>query len=406
MQSVIDVVNSKLCHGCGACEYYCASNAVNMVNFPDEGLRPQVDESLCINCQDCLKVCSGIHLEKVTKNITEYGDNKTQRNWGPIISIHESYSNDQEVRFQGSSGGVCTALGFYALEKGLAGGVLQLKNNPNKPFQNRVDLSDTKEKVKEGVGSRYSPGSLCSGLSFLESSKLPVLIIGKPCEIAAIEEIRKLNKKVDEKILLTVSIFCGGTPSSNASAILCEKLGVEPDTVEDIRYRGYGWPGNASVKVLDKQERCETTYQKAWDEVLTRHKAFRCNMCPDGTGEFADISVGDPWYKQRSADYAGASMVLVRTPKGKKFYDSMVNDNAVSSTELTVEHLYKSQKGLLRRHQHVFIKVFWLRALKMNFPHFNGFSLFRNFLELDFRRIITVFVSTRLWLKKMKVEMQ
>ena len=48
---------------------------------------------------------------------------------------------------------------------------------------------------------------------------------------------------------ITIGIFCAGTPSSQGTLDLLEKQGIDPRTVEEIRYRGNGWPGKFSVKI-------------------------------------------------------------------------------------------------------------------------------------------------------------
>ncbi len=40
-------------------------------------------------------------------------------------------------------------------------------------------------------------------------------------------------------------------------------------------------------------------------------------LCPDATGELADISCGDPWYRDVGPDDPGRSLVLVRTEAGR-----------------------------------------------------------------------------------------
>lgn len=403
MRSVKDVVDSYLCHGCGACEYYCPANVIRMTNYPDVGLRPRItDQSRCVDCAKCLDVCSGITLNHVIKDPVAYGEKHDQNSWGPVMGIFEGWSASDDERYRGSSGGVGTAIGRHALEQGLANAVLHVIGNNRDPFSSQAILCAEPASMVSGAGSRYSPVSLCSALGMVDRIDGKVLIIGKPCEIAAIDMLRKRSPDLDQKIALTVSIFCGGTPSSNATRMLCEKLGAQPQDVEEVRYRGHGWPGNFSVKVTDSEQRLELSYQQAWDEVLTRHVSFRCSICPDGTGEFADISIGDPWYKDRSADPAGASLIVVRTALGGEFLQSMIRSNAIHSSRLEIRHLYDSQVGLHRRKQHVFIKIFWLKLFFMHHPKFGNWRLLRKYLQLDLNRILKTIYTTGKWIFYLK----
>ena len=93
----------------------------------------------------------------------------------------------------------------------------------------------------------------------------------------------------------------------------------DPSSVRSVRYRGKGWPGNAEAVAELPEGRVERslTYRQAWDEVLQKHRQWRCYVCLDHTGEFADISVGDPWYRPIAEGEAGRSLVLVRTERGR-----------------------------------------------------------------------------------------
>ena len=402
MKTVDDVVRGDLCHGCGACSFICPADAIRMENIYEHGFRPVVAKDLCNECTKCLDVCSGINLEKNYRSDSKYCSKSTQGDWGPFTDVFEAWSNDDDEHFVGSSGGICTAIGSYSVENGLAKGVLHIHPHPEAPMENRAVISKSVVEVQAGAGSRYAPASLCTGLREVIELGQPVIVIGKPCEIAAIEKIRQINSDIDKNIVLTVSIFCGGTPSLKATEMLLTELEVKPKEVTDLRYRGHGWPGNFSVATRGNAERREMSYKRAWDTVLTKKKAFRCSMCPDGTGEFADISVGDAWNRETGNGFAGASLVLARTDKGREYLKQMMQADRLTASKGTEEDLYNAQNGLLRRHRHVFIKIFWLRLLGMARPSFNNYPLFRIFLRLGLRRCMVSFWRTGRWIGSLK----
>ena len=45
-----DIVNNKVCFGCGACEQTCAVKAIEMIPDSEGFLVPEVNEALCIKC--------------------------------------------------------------------------------------------------------------------------------------------------------------------------------------------------------------------------------------------------------------------------------------------------------------------------------------------------------------------
>jgi hypothetical protein len=56
-------------------------------------------------------------------------------------------------------------------------------------------------------------------------------------------------------------------------------------------------------------------YAEGWGRILQSERRWRCRVCADHTGAFADISVGDPWHAPPEGDTdAGRSLIVARTP--------------------------------------------------------------------------------------------
>lgn len=45
------------CCGCTACYSICSKKAISMIEDDEGFLYPKIDETKCINCKICLKVC-------------------------------------------------------------------------------------------------------------------------------------------------------------------------------------------------------------------------------------------------------------------------------------------------------------------------------------------------------------
>jgi coenzyme F420 hydrogenase subunit beta len=299
------------------------------------------------------------------------------------LEVWEGYASYPEIRYYGSSGGVATALALFCVEKERASGVLHIGANPETPLRNVPVFSKSREELLAYTGSRYSPAAPCEKLKWIEESDSPCVFIGKPCDVAALRKSQAINPELNEKVGLAISIFCAGTPSTTGTYQVLESLGVKPEKVEEFRYRGYGWPGMTTVKIKGNNHQRQMTYEQSWGNILTKHIPLRCRLCPDGTGEFADISCGDPWYRQIEPDEPGRSLVLIRTEKGRQILQNALKTGYVELQRVDSTVLPLSQKALLGRRRHLWGRLLAMRLFFLPFPRYRGFYLFLGWQSLS-----------------------
>ena len=330
LQNIQKIASWRLCVGCGACVYACPENNITLVDVVDDGIRPLVDPDGCKLCGECLKLCPGyetIHssFDDVPKLIPGL-----KKGWGPVLEIWEGYAADKNVRYNGSSGGLTSALALYCLEKKGMEGVLHIGTNKEKPWENKTVFSKNREDILSRTGSRYAPASPCDGLSYIENASRQCVFIGKPCDITGLKKAQNLKPMLDKNTGLVIGIFCAGTPSTQGTLELLKRCNIDTNEIEDIRYRGKGWPGTFSVKLKgEKAQNYNISYAESWG-FLNKYRPYRCYLCPDGTSEFADISCGDLWYRETKEDALGYSLVLVRTEKGRKILNRAIKAGYVS----------------------------------------------------------------------------
>jgi coenzyme F420 hydrogenase subunit beta len=292
VRTIQDVVDWGLCVGCGACYYACANGKVSVKNIDAIGIRPAFKED-CLECTECLKFCPGASVKSNNLTDKESGNVEHHLLIGPTLEIWEGHAEDPDIRYAASSGGILSALSLYCLEKEHMKFILHSGMDPDKPWGNMsIQSSGGKKDLLTRTGSRYAPSSPCDSLSLIEKSDRPCVFIGKPCDAAAVSQLRKQRPLLDEKLGLTMTFFCAGTPSCKGTMDLLKKMDILPDDVETINYRGNGWPGEFRVTFKNKSDIKSSSYDESWS-FLQKYRSFRCNLCPDGLGQLADISCGD-----------------------------------------------------------------------------------------------------------------
>lgn len=384
LRSIQDVSDWGLCVGCGACAYVCPEH-IRLSNVVSEGIRPTVEQSHCGECEECLKVCPGINVTHSPDADRSNVISELTTNWGPILEIWEGYAADPEVRHNGSSGGLSSALALYCIEKAGMHGLLHIGQDDTVPLTNKTFFSTSRTEIVTRTGSRYAPASPCDGLANIAAAQGQSVFIGKPCDVTAVRMAESLKTELAGKIGVRIAFFCAGTPSTQGTLDLIKTSGLDPDAVEEIRYRGRGWPGKFSVKIKgEPQPREVATYMDSWG-FLQKYRPYRCHLCPDGTGEFADISCGDPWYREIEEGEQGHSLVLVRTERGREILEGAIAEGYVILKRADPSILEASQANLLQKRRAIWGRMLAMKLFGVPTPRLEGFSLFKNWTRLSLK---------------------
>lgn len=411
---VDQVAQWRLCMGCGACSWACPKHAISLVSIVDKGIRPVINETHCEKCERCIRVCPGWNLKQTSFPAGLISE--LEKGWGPVLEISEGFCTDKKIRFLSSSGGASTAIALWALENGKYSGVLHTAPAVENPLVNLPVFSRSRNDLMKAIGSRYSPASVCSAFEEIKKAPGPTVFIGKPCDCAALRMAANEDATLAENIGLVVSIFCAGTPAMSGTLAILKEMGIDnPYKIRSFRYRGYGWPGEATVDFESRYSSCTEncvhqktmSYERAWGEILTKHVQFRCRLCPDKTGEFADISLGDSWYRKVRGE--GYSLILSRTEKGRSVFNQVAEGGFFEVESLVSQHLFDSQAALYKGKCQLWGRLLVMDLLKVPIPLYEGFSLRENWRGLRFDRKIRTVLGTlrriifRNWRKPEKI---
>lgn len=346
--SVIEkVVRAGLCTGCGLCEGIAGPERIRMQMSPPGYLRPQRLAVLPAGLEREIKaVCPGVSVQH------EAGVPNYHPIWGPLQSTGVGYALDPEVRHIGSSGGVISALCIHLLETGRVDFVAQIAVSSDDPLRNDMQISRSRADVLSAAGSRYAPSAPLQSLHTLLATGERFAFVGKPCDVAALRAYLRLKPELNARIPVLLSFMCAGIPSLKGSHEVVDAMGGEVASLKHFRYRGDGWPGMARAEQADGRV-FEMDYNTSWGQILNRHLQFRCKVCADGTGEFADLVCADAWHgKDGYPDFAereGRSLILARTDAGRALLAEASQRQAIAREPLAVEHIAGMQPFQLSR---------------------------------------------------------
>lgn len=386
IKNVADVAQWRLCLGCGACAYHCPQQSIRLVDDINQGIRPRIEAPVdCGSCSACLDVCPAFKSDYSSHNARSGILPELVAKFGPVIEIWEGHAVDDEIRYSGSSGGALTAIGLYSLEKLGMYGVLHIGGDPSNLPRNRTWMSQNRSDLLERTGSRYAPASACDRLKSIEDSPAPCVFIGQPAEVTALRKAQLLHPALDQRIGLALSFFCAGSPSTQGTLELLKRLGVDAGDLEQLRYRGNGWPGNFAPTLKGQSSPAkQVSYADSWG-FLQRFRPYAIHLWPDDTGESADISCGDPWYRKLEPGESGSSLIVVRTELGRQVIKGAIEAGYLRLTPAEPWKLLKSQENLTRKRRSIWGRRLVFKAFGLPVTDFKGLPLFRLWLGLSLK---------------------
>lgn len=395
-------VARNLCTGCGACAALHPS-AIRMIEDPVHGRRPVVAATVAGRgaAREAGALCAGLGADHRSLPRVD----ATDRAWGPVLAVWQGWAADPEIRHRGSSGGAVTALALFAQQSGMARGVAHVVARPDDPRRNVASISRNRADLLRGAGSRYAQASPAEALGEIAAGDEPVAFIGKPCDVATVARAASADPALAEKLPLTLAIFCAGAPNLRATDRLLDRLGMPGDAIPtELRYRGHGWPGLMQARWQDAsgQETVSRgiTYAEGWGQILQGERRWRCRICTDHTGAFADIAVGDPWHEAPEGETAaGRSLIVARTPRGRKLIEAAIAAGALIATEEGRDAIARAQPNLQATQGAVWGRRLAMRAVGLPVPADRGLPLFESWLGLPIRAKFSSVAGTlrRIW---------
>jgi coenzyme F420-reducing hydrogenase beta subunit len=276
-----------------------------------EGFRyPVIDETQCVQCGRCEKVCPVLNFRSTADG-------------GNAYAVH---NRSNHVVRSSSSGGVFTALAERTIRDG---GVVY-----GAAFESDFSVAhrrvDTVEALTSLRGSKYVQSDMGTTYACVRrdlKAGRPVLFSGTPCQAAGLRQF--LGH--DDPRLLCVDIICHSVPSLKVWRSCLGSLGKT--AAVNFRDKRDGWERYyLTVELEDGREvrvrGRDNRYMSAMVQGLsTRPSCYRCSF--KGEHRACDITLGDFWGVEVICPDAfhreGTSLILIQSEKGQAAFDAVVD---------------------------------------------------------------------------------
>lgn len=324
---MIELAKKDLCTGCGACAFVCPQNCIQMEEDKIHVIYPKIDVNKCIECKHCQKVCPILNPVKGCKPKSAYA----------------AWSANDEERRTSASGGVAAEIYKEALKEGycVAGAV------QNNDFSVVIDLTMQQEKLALFKNSKYvfsTAYGLFPKLKDTIANHQKAVVIGLPCQIAAIRKLFKENQE-----LLLVDLVCHGTTPCAYLRQHIRRLEAELGQVAqkmsfrdpDVYTYTYTFTlyNSEGHRFYAKRTKDGDTYQYGFHRSASyRESCFHCTFAREERVSDVTLSDYSGLGKLAPCSYNphNVSCVLVNSDRGRDFVSLLIREKKIIAEERPV----------------------------------------------------------------------
>ena len=318
------------CTGCFACMNKCPKNAIHCVTDYLGRTVPKIDQSVCVKCGMCKKVCPVVN--PVVLN-------------DPIV-CYAAQRREESLWKKSASGGIGAVLAETIIQNG---GVVY-----GAVVENGKVIHKKAETIEEAIafrGSKYVQsyiGNCYQEIQQYLKKEKTVLFIGTPCQVAGLKSF--LGKDWDN--LFCVDLVCHGTPPMK---YLSEHLKNNrcPSAFDKMTFRcgesDYRLIVQKEDKIVYNMSRASDSYYEAFYRgLISRENCYNCVYATNK--RVSDVTIGDFWGLNRDslskAMTGNISVILINTEKGKELYSLIINE--ITSEERQIDEAVQGNSQLRR----------------------------------------------------------
>lgn len=280
------------CTGCMACVAICPKDAIS-TTYSEFGYRtPVVDNSKCVQCGLCTKVCR--------TTLTQF--NSSARD------TYIAYNTNDDLRLQSASGGVFSSLAKSFIEQGgvVAGSNLSSENG--KVTVKHIVVDNENDLILL-LGSKYVESDCSSVYRLIEDhlkNGTAVLFCGTSCQVKSLYRFLEI-RHISTNYLYTIDLICHGVPGIKLLRDYIDEKNFSHENYSELKFRtknngviSYQFSGktdNSSDMIIPASH--SSYYDLFLHSDSYRDQCYHCEYANDYKP--GDITIGD--YFEARQDY-------------------------------------------------------------------------------------------------------
>jgi len=334
----------------------------------------KIDLETCNYCGLCIACCPGISVNMKKLYLDFFNEPSRDILIGNYLGCYIGHSNDKQIRYHSSSGGIITQIIAFYLEKGIIDGALVTRMRRDQPLIPETFIAKTREDILSASKSKYCPVPSNQALKEILVEDGKFIVVGLPCHIHGMRMAEKVFQGLKDKIFLHIGLFCFHSTDFDGTRFLLRKFGIRDSEVTQINYRGKGFPGFMSI--LQKNgENIDIRFAGDWNAYWNVFACFlftptRCLMCPDQSNELSEISIGDAWLPELRNNNLGESIIVTRTKRAEDTISLMESEGIISVKRIPASKVKESQAFSLNfKKENISGRLKLLRMFGRTLPH-------------------------------------
>lgn len=319
MKNNISTLPKQECCGCRACGDICPYNCISFATDEEGFYYPYIDESVCIECGLCSKVCPSLHMYLSSEQ---------------PATAYAAYALDKEKHRAGSSGGLFGIIAASVIEHGGKVWGAAFDNNLRLRHCSAANMQELRPLMKSKYIQSDTTGVYKTIKQDLRNG-ITTLFVGTPCQCNAL----KNYIGNDDENLIVVDLVCHGVPSQDMfdksirwfeQKHNCRVTGFQFRYKEKRNRSSHIYKIDYTTKKGAKKTHVGLYYDSPHFYGFSTYKTLRlsCYQCkwaqPSRCG---DLTIADFWGIDKIRPYLnprqGISMILANTSVGKSVLEGI-----------------------------------------------------------------------------------